>query len=177
VRSSNFYHILKESLNNFKGDIIIGFPNENAHGILRKLFKYNCISQNLYRLDLRKQLKYINIDCYDSFVRDDLEWRIDRHPFNQYIKFQKGNCSLIYKEYLGNSIDILYTNVISNDFIDILSEFSEKYISVNMISIHGELLERMGFEKIDGNEFVYKAYNREYDNVTFPSQMIDSDVY
>lgn len=176
-KSGDFYYILKESLSNFKGDMIIGFPNENYHGILRKLFKYQCVPQNLYRLDLRKQLKYINIDCYDSFLRDDLEWRIDRHPFNQYVKFQKGNCFLIYKEYLGTSIDILYTNVIGNDFIDILSGFPEKYTSVNMISIHGELLEQIGFEKIDGNEFVYKAYNREYDNLTFPCQMIDSDVY
>jgi len=173
----DFYFLLKESLPHFKGDIIIGFPNENAHGIMRKLFSYKSIPNNFYKLDLKNEIKYIDKVCYDLFARSEPEWRIDKHPSNQYYRLEKGNCSLIYKEYLGDSIDIIYTNVISNDFIDVLSEFSKKYTSINIISIQGNLLEQIGFAKMKGNEFIYKAYNREYEDITFPCQMIDSDVY
>ena len=176
-KSGNFYHILKESINNFKGDIIIGFPNENSHSIMRKLFDYKCIPHNLYQLNLNKKLEYIDSKEFDPFLRNDIAWRIDKHPLKQYKKTKKGDCNLIYKEYLGNSIDILYTNVIDNNFVDIISEFSKKYVAVNIISIHSEQLERIGFRKVDGNEFVYKAYNAEYENVIFPCQMIDSDIY
>ena len=176
-KSGDFYYLLKVCLSNFNGDLIIGFPNENSHGILRKIFKFKCVPQNLYRFDFKNKLKYIDDSCSDSFIRDDIKWRIDQHPLHQYTKLQKGDCHLIYKEYSGDSIDILYTNIISKDFIDILSIFSKKYAAINIISIQGEILERIGFEKIEGNEFVYKAYNSAYQQVSFPCQMIDSDVY
>jgi hypothetical protein len=176
-KSGDFYYILKESLNNFKGDMIIGFPNENSHGIMRKLFKFNCVPQNLYRLYLKTKLSYIDSFYYDPFLRIDTEWRINNHPLKKYERIHNEKCNVIFKEYSGNSIDIIYTNTINNDFVDILVEFSHKYDSINIISVQGELLEQIGFEKVEGYEFVYKAYNKAYENVTFPCQMIDSDVY
>lgn len=175
--SGDFYYILKESLASFKGDIIIGFPNENSHGIMRKLFKFKCIPHNLYQLDLKNKIEYLHKPSSDLLTRNDIEWRIDQHPLNRYKKVRKGDCNIIYKEYMGNSIDILYTNALSNDFVDIIKGFSPDYSLVNIISIKREQLEQIGFEKVYGNEFVYKAYNKDYENMIFPCQMIDSDIY
>ena len=175
--SGDFYYILKESLVNFNGDIAIGFPNENSHGILRKLFKFNCIPQNLFRFDLKNEVKYLVNPVSDLLIRNDIKWRIDLHPLNRYQKILNGVCYMIYKEYLGNSIDILYTNAINNDFVDIIKGFSYKYSYVNIISSYYVQLELIGFERVPGNEFVYKAINKEYENMIFPCQMIDSDVY
>lgn len=176
-KSGDFYYILKESLVGFKGDIIIGFPNENSHGIMRKLFKFKCIPHNLYQLDFKNEVKYLDKTDSDLLKRNDIKWRINRHPLNRYKKIRKGDCTFIYKEYLGNSIDVIYTNIINNDFVDIIIGFSQNYSLVNIISIQSEQLERIGFEEVCGNEFVYKASNKEYENMIFPCQMIDSDVY
>jgi hypothetical protein len=175
--SGDFYYILKESITKFKGDYIIGFPNENSHGIVRKLFRFKCIPQNLYQLDLKNGVKHLDNISYDLLMRNDLEWRIDRHPLNKYNKIVQGDCNIIYKEYLGNSIDILYTNVINNDFVDIIIGFQQKYYVVNIISVQSEQLEQIGFDRACGNEFVYKAWNKKFENMIFPCQMIDSDIY
>jgi hypothetical protein len=176
-KSGDFYYLLKESIGNFNGDMIIGFPNENSHGIFRKLFKFECVPHNLFQLDLNNNLNYPDSKYYDPFMRNDMDWRLNRHPVNHYKKVEKGDCRIIYKEYTGNSVDILYVNVIDNNFVDIISGFSQKYSFVNIININGEQLERIGFKNKNGNEFVYKAFNKEYEQLVFPCQMIDSDVY
>lgn len=175
--SGYFYYLLKESLSGFKGDIVIGFPNENSHGIMRKIFKFKCIPNNLFQLDLKNGVKYSDKSDYDLLIRNDINWRIDQHPINRYKNTQKGECNIIFKEYLGNSIDILYTNIINSDFVDIIKGFSKDYSFINIISIHDVQLECIGFKKVPGNEFVFKAFNKKYENMIFPCQMIDSDVY
>ena len=177
-----FYDILNYNINNFQGDIIIGFPNKNAQGVIIKIFNFKTTSQNYFSIDCSK-IEYLkslkDIECKSNFIRtkEYIDWRIDKHPINKYKKISINNTSIIYKEYHSNEIDIMYVNYFNDEFIEILIKLLESYKRINIIHWDINYIKKIGFEKQKNNIFVYKNISNKVNISTFECQMIDSDVF
>ena len=177
-----FYDILNYNINNFQGDIIIGFPNKNAQGVIIKIFNFKTINQNYFSIDCSK-IEYLkslkDIECKSIFIRtkEYIDWRIDKHPINKYKKISINNTSVIYKEYQSNEIDIMYVNYFNDEFIEILIKLLESYKRINIIHWDINYIKKIGFEEQKNNIFVYKNISNKVNISTFECQMIDSDVF
>jgi len=177
-----FYDILNYNINIFQGDIIIGFPNKNAQGVIIKIFNFKTINQNYFSIDYSK-IEYLkslkDIECKSNFIRtkEYINWRIDEHPINKYKKISINNTTVIYKEYNLNEIDIMYVNYFNYEFIKILIKLLENYKRINIIHWDINYIKKIGFEEQKNNIFVYKNISNKVNISAFECQMIDSDVF
>ena len=177
-----FYDILNYNIDNFQGDIIIGFPNKNAQGVIIKIFNFNTIKQNYFSIDYSK-IEYLkslkDIECKSNFIRtkEYINWKIDKHPMNIYKKISLGKTNIIYKENNLNEINVIYVNYFNNGFIKILIKLLKNYKKINIIHWDRDYIEKIGFEEQKYHIFVYKNISNKIDILTFECQMIDSDVF
>ena len=177
-----FYEVLKYSIEEFRGDIIIGFPNKKAEGFYTKIFNFKIINQNYFSIDCSK-IEYLkalkNIECKSNFIRtkEYINWRIDKHPINIYKKISLGKTTVIYKENNLNEINVIYVNYFNDEFIKILIKLLKNYKKINIIHWDRDYIEKIGFEEQKYHIFVYKNISNKIDIPTFECQMIDSDVF
>ena len=177
-----FYKILKYNIENYKGDIIIAFPNKNSQGFYAKIFYFEPIKQNYFSIDCSK-IEYLklleNIEYKSYFIRtkEYINWRIDNHPINKYKTISINDTTVIYKEYQPKEIDIMYVNYFNDEFIKILVKLLEKYKKINIIHWDRNYIKKIGFEEQKNNIFVYKNISNKVNISTFECQMIDSDVF
>jgi hypothetical protein len=175
-------YILQKSIENFKGDIIITFPNKNSQGFFTKIFNFETINQNYFLIDCSK-IEYLkslkDIECKSNFIRtkEYINWRIDKHPINKYKKISINNTTVIYKEYHSNEIDIMYVNYFNDEFIKILIKLLENYKRINIIHWDRNYIKKLGFEEQKNNIFVYKNISNRIKISAFECQMIDSDIF
>jgi hypothetical protein len=174
-----FLNILKYSINNYDGDAIIAFPNSKAEPFWTRILKFETICDNYFYI-VRDNLNYdfnelinFKISRNNQFV----EYRTYLNPKFKYEKIVLNDQEVIYKEYNGN-IELVYINMISHDLIKILEIlFNMGFERLNIINIYKYALEKIGFLQGKHNIFVYKWLNKEFENITFECQMIDSDVF
>jgi len=177
-----FYDILKYIFNDFKGDIIIAFPNRNAQGFFTKIFNFNAIEQNYFSIDhskikFLKRLSNIKLDSNLLRLKNHINWRIDKHPINKYESISLNETEVIYKKYLSNNIDIMYVNKFDDKFIEILLRLLEHYEKINIIHWDENFMKKLGFEEQKNSIFVYKNISNKINISAFECQMIDSDVF
>lgn len=175
-------YILQKSIENFKGDIIITFPNKNSQGFFTKIFNFKTINQNYFSIDCSK-IEYLkslkDIECKSNFIRpkEYINWRIDKHPINKYENISLDKTEVIYKKYLSNNIDMMYVNRFDNKFIEILLRLLEHYEKINIIHWDEDFMKKLGFEEQKNNIFVYKNISNKIKISAFECQMIDSDIF
>ena len=177
--SGIFLNLLKYGINEFTGDGIIAFPNKNSEPFFTKLLKFKSISENYYNItrgDLNRTYTY----SYLPEIKMEPElfnYRIDRHPKNEYLKLEYNKTFVIYKKF-GNEADLIYVSEFNSDLVQILEVlFDKKYTNINLISGISDVPISMGFKIRKNNVFVYKWLNKNYENIIFNCQMIDSDVF
>ncbi len=177
-----FYEVLKYSIEEFKRDIIIGFPNKKAEGFYTKIFNFKIINQNYFSID-RSKIGYLktlkSIEYKSNFIRpkEYINWRIHNHPINKYKTISINDTTVIYKEYQPNEIDIMYVNYFNDGFVKILIKLLENYKKINIIHWYKNYIKKIGFEEQKNNIFVYKNISNEIKISSFECQMIDSDVF
>lgn len=176
--SGVFLKLLKHGIKNFDGKGVIAFPNKNSEPFFSKLLKFNTIQENYFRVTKDEFDRNFNT----SFVLNtqispkELSNRL-RHPSKKYTDVTEGNTRIIYKEY-GDDIDLLYVSQFSEELILILEALFEKgFKGINMIFNKEEIPLAMGFKKQINNTFVYKWLDKDYSEIEFNCQMIDSDVF
>lgn len=174
-----FLKILKHSISNYNGDAIIAFPNSKAEPFWTKILKFDTIYENYFSLvkenlnyDFKESIRF-KLSRNNKFI----EYRTNLNPKYKYEKILLNEQEVIYKEYNGH-IELIYINMISPDLLKILEGiFNMGFERLNIINIYKEALEKIGFIQGKHNTFVYKWLNKEYENVKFECQMIDSDVF
>ena len=178
-----YYDMIKYSFETFKGDIIIGFPNNNVEKFFNnKIFNFNKIEKNYFSIDCSK-IEYLktlkDFECKSNFIRtkEYINWRINKHPINKYKNISANNTIVIYKEYHSNEIDIMYVNYFNDEFIKILIKLLENYKRINVIHWDRNYIKKIGFEEQKNNIFVYKNISNKINIPIFECQMIDSDVF
>ena len=175
-------YILQKSIENFKGDIIITFPNKNSQGFFTKIFNFDTIKQNYFSIDYSK-IEYLkslkDIECKSNFIRtkEYIDWKIDKNPINIYKKISLGKTNIFYKENNLNEINVIYVNYFNDEFIKILIKLLMNYKKINIIHWDRDYIEKIGFEEQKYHIFVYKNISNKIDIPTFECQMIDSDVF
>lgn len=174
-----FLQLIKASIDNFNGDLVIAFPNKNADVFWRKILKFNFLAENYYYVTPETINRDFNKDIEFKWTRSGsfIDHRINKNKKYEYKRISKLDFELIYKEYDGN-IELLYINKIGKELIEALIEiFDEGYNRANIISIYGKELIEAGFVLSHHNNFVFEWKNKAFEGIPFECQMIDSDVF
>jgi hypothetical protein len=177
--SGIFLNLLKYGINKFTGHGLIAFPNMNSEPFFTKLLKFNAIAENYYSIN-RGDLNRNYTDSYSPEIKMSPElfnYRIDRHLKNEYFKLENNNTFVIYKKF-GSEADLIYVSEFNLDLVQILEVLFDKgFVNINLVSGISEAPISMGFKNKANNIFVYKWLNKNFENITFNCQMIDSDVF
>lgn len=175
-------YILKKSIENFRGDLIITFPNKGSQGFFTKIFNFETIEQNYFSINYLK-IEYVkalkDIECKSNFIRtkEYISWRIDKHPITIYKIFFLDKTRVIYKENNLNEINIMCVNYFNDEFIKILIKLLKDYKKINIIHWDRNYIKKIGFKEQKYHIFVYKNISNKIDIPIFECQMIDSDVF
>lgn len=177
--SGVFFKLLKYGIKHFKGQGIIAFPNKNSEPFFTKLLKFNVIKENYFGVkanDLNKEFKEGYI-IQTKMHQDAFDHRICNHPKNLYLKLSHNDTFVIYKEF-GEEIDLIYISAFNSDLVKILEGLFERgFKEINLICSNQEIPISMGFSKKRNNVFTYKWLDKNFENVEFNCQMLDSDVF
>ena len=177
-----FLKMLREGISEYKGDVIIAFPNKKAEPFWIRILKFNVIEDGHYWV-LEKE-KFRGELCKFDYGNEQiirpkefLKWRLDDHPRNEYEYLTHGKVTIAIKVY-NNWIELLYINQLHKDIIVLISEiFSRGYTRINTISTNSLFWKELGFVNGEYNKFVYCWKNPIYSNDVFPCSMVDSDVF
>ena len=179
--SGIFLKLLMYSINNFHGDILIAFPNDNSEGFYTRLLNFNIVYPNYFRITKMSLIKNSkNIKSTNAGIKMGMNFishRIEHHPINNYIKIKNGECIVYFKIYKEKEIDLVYSSHFDENYYQIISNLLNEYEAINIIHWDKYFVENLGFKILPHhNKFVYK-YFRNFGLNIYPCQMIDSDIY
>ena len=174
-----FLQLIKESIKDYIGDLVIAFPNKNADVFWTRILKYRTLTENYYYITPETLNMAFDEEVHFDWKRteDFIDFRSKKNWKNTYEYITIGDFELIYKEYKGN-IELFHINKISQDLVKAISQiFAKGFTRANIISIYGKELMEAGFVLSKHNNFVMEWQNKKYEGESFECQMIDSDIF
>ncbi len=174
-----FLKLIKASIKDFTGDLVIAFPNKNADVFWTRILKFKTQTENYYYVTPESLNTTFNQEVHFNWERttEFIDFRSKKNWKNKYEYMRIGDFEMIYKEYCGN-IELFYINKICKELVQaILEIFSKGYTRANIISVYGKELMEAGFVLSNHNNFVMEWKNINYEGELFECQMIDSDVF
>lgn len=177
--SGIFYPLLKQCFQFTHCDAIIAFPNQQSQGFFTRIFAFETIRQNCFKVtaDTFQPQSPLFPQHHWQRSEDHVNWRLGNDPRYSYQRLKSGEQEIWFKPYEKKQLDLMYVSEYSAAVLAQMQRWLSEFQQINFVHWDENFCRSIGAEPVDNNVFVYQTVNDDLQLVSFECQMIDSDVF